>query len=133
MKQFFIAALFIGFMASCDVYYVEPRYDYRDQVTGYYDVEDYSETFEEYHYYNVRVTKASSRSSAIYLNDLYTENTQVLAYLDGNSITIPSQLVDGYEIEGYGSITSSSLTLSYVANDRYGNRINDFCELYGNR
>ena len=131
MKKVLLAANVITLMASCDVYYVEPRYDYRDQVTGYYDVEDFSKTYEEYHYYEVSVSKVGSYgSSEINLSDLYTEGLDVYAYLDGTSIDIPLQREDGYEIEGRGYISNGSIHIDYRVKDLHTG-INDFCQLYG--
>jgi hypothetical protein len=132
MKQVFIAALFITLMASCDVYYAEPRYDHRDQVTGYYDVEDFSKTYDEYHYYGLSISKVGSYgSSEINLSNLYADGLDVYAYFNGNAIDIPFQTEDGYEIEGSGFISNGTLHLDYRVKDRYGNGINDFCVLHG--
>ncbi|RAV98420.1 hypothetical protein [Pseudochryseolinea flava] len=130
MKKVLLAVLVITLMASCDVYYVEPRYDHRDQITGYYDVEDYSRTYDEFHYYGVTITKVGSYgSSEIMLRDLYADGIEVYAYYNGNSIDIPFQIVDGYEIEGSGSLSHGVLDLHYRAKDRHIG-VNDFCELF---
>jgi len=122
------------FLASCDVYYVEPRYDSRDQIVGYYNAEEYSETFNEDLYYDMRVSKSSNGSDEIYFNNFYGSDVRVYAYLDYNTITIPFQVVDGYEIEGVGRITGSDISLSYRVKDRISNTRTDFCDtmLYRN-
>jgi hypothetical protein len=131
MKKVFIAAILITLMASCDVYYVETAYDNRNQITGYYDVEDFSKTYDEYHYYGITISKVGSvGSSEINIRDLYAEGVDVYAYLEGNSIEIPFQTEDGYEIEGSGYVSNGTIHLSYRVKDRYGNGANDFCELY---
>lgn len=121
-------------LASCDVYYVEPRYDGRDQIVGRYDAEEYSETYNESIYYSMNVSKSSHSSDEIYFNNFYGSDIRVYAYLDYNSITIPFQIVDGYEIEGVGNISGSDLSLSYKVKDRISNTRTDFCDtmLYRN-
>ncbi len=121
-------------LASCDVYYVEPRYDSRDQIVGRYDAEEYSDTYDESIYYSMTVGKSSHASDEIYFNNFYGSDIRVYAYLDYNSITIPFQVVDGYEIEGVGRITGSDVSLSYRVKDRISNTRTDFCDtmLYRN-
>lgn len=121
-------------LASCDVYYIEPRYDHRDKIVGYYDAEEYSETYNDNLYYNVRVSKSSHGSNEIYFSNFYGSDIRVYAYLDYNTITIPFQVVDGYEIEGVGNVSGSDLSLSYRVKDRISNTRTDFCDamLYRN-
>ncbi len=121
-------------LASCNVYYAEPRYDSRDQIVGSYDAEEYSDTYDESIYYSMIVSKSSHASDEIYLNNFCGSNIRVYAYLDYNSITIPFQIVDGYEIEGVGHISESDLSLSYRVKDRISNTRTDFCDtmLYRN-
>src|SRR5688572_11421793 len=98
MKRLMLAFTALMFMASCDITLLEPCYDHRDQVTGYYDIEEYSETFHDYTYYSIHVTKDSYYSSTVYLNNFYGADICVKAYLDYNDLTIPYQVVDGFEI-----------------------------------
>ena len=121
-------------LASCDVYYVEPRYDSRDQIVGYYNAEEYSETYDESLYYDMRISKSSGESDEIYLNNFYGSDIRVYAYLNHGSITIPFQVIDGYEIEGVGNVSGSDISLSYRVKDRISNTRTDFCDtmLYRN-
>jgi hypothetical protein len=132
MKKVIIAALLLTTLASCEFNIIEPRYDYRDRVTGFYDVEEYSETYNDYHYYSINVTKYSS-SRTVYLNNFYDADLSVYAYVDGDKLTIPLQIVDGYEIEGVGTIHSSDMSMSYRVKDLYNNIRTDFCETWGER
>ncbi len=120
--------LLVGLLSACDFYYVEPRYDSRDRMVGYYDVEEYSETYNDHVYYTLQVTKSSYTSGEIYLHNFYGADIRVLAYVDYDKITIPFQVVDGYEIEGVGTFRVEDLSLSYRVKDRYSNSRTDFCE-----
>lgn len=121
-------------LASCDVYYVEPRYDSRDQIIGYYNAEEYSDTYNEMLYFDMRVSKSSHGSDEIYFNNFYGSDIRVYAFVDYNNITIPFQIVDGYEIEGVGRVTGGDISLSYRVKDRVSNTRTDFCDtmLYRN-
>ncbi len=59
-----LAAVLIG-LSACDVYVVEPRYDARDRFTGYYQVEEYSNTYDDYTYYSFNVYKDGYNASEI--------------------------------------------------------------------
>lgn len=121
-------------VASCDVYYVEPRYDSRDQIVGYYNAEEYSKTYSDNTHYSMNVSKSSYGNSEINFSNFYGSNIRVYAYLDYGSITIPFQVVDGYEIEGVGNVSGRDISLSYRVKDRVSNTRTDFCDtmLYRN-
>lgn len=133
MKRFMLAVTVLILMASCDITFIEPRYDHYDQVTGYYDIEEYSETFNDYTYYTLRITRESSGSGTVYLHNFYGANLTVRAYLNYNKLTIPYQVVGGYEVEGTGSVNHDHIDLSYRVKDLYHNSIADFCNTYGER
>jgi hypothetical protein len=128
-----MAVSLIAVMASCDIMVVEPRYDYRDQMVGYYDMEEYSETYNDYTYYSVRISKDTYSRRTIYLNNFYGANVQVYAYVDYSKITIPYQVVNGYEIEGVGTLQGSDLSLNYRVKDLYHHSVSDFCNTWGER
>ncbi len=133
MKKVIIASLLLITLASCEFNYIEPRYDYRDRVTGPYDVEEYSETFNDYHYYSIHITKYSSSGHTVYLNNFYDADLSVYAYLDGDKLTIPLQTIDGFEVEGVGTVHASDMSLNYRVKDLYSNTRTDFCETWGDR
>ncbi len=121
----------IGFLAilfsACTETYYEPRYDSRDRLTGYYEVEEYSETYNDITYYSIRVSK-SGYDNEIYLNNFYATDLRVYAILDYDRITIPWQIANGYEIEGVGTVHGNELHLNYRVKDRYNHAPADFCE-----
>ena len=133
MKRLIFAASLLLVMASCDITIIEPRYDSRDQLVGYYHVEEYSETYDDYTNYTLRISKDYNSSYTIYLNNFYGADISVYARVDYNKITIPYQVVDGYEIEGVGNLSDSELSLNYRVKDLYQNSRTDFCEVWASR
>lgn len=131
MKRFMFAALFLGALTSCEVNFLESPYDRRDHVTGYYDVEEYSQTFDDYTYYSLRVTKDSYSQGVIYLDNFYAVGITVRAYLNYDDITIPYQVVDDYEIEGSGTFQGRHIDLSYRVKDLYNHAPSDYCNTWG--
>ena len=127
------AASLLLVMASCDITIVEPRYDSRDRMVGYYDVEEYSETYNDYTHYTIHVSKDYNSTYTIYLHNFYGADISVFARVEYDRITIPYQVVDGYEIEGVGNLSGSQLSLNYRVKDLYQNSRTDFCEGWATR
>lgn len=113
-------------VTACDVYVVEPRYDQRDALVGYYYVEEYSDTYYEYFHYSISINKGSAYDQ-VWLHNFYDVDISVRAYVDGNRITIPFQRVDGYEVEGVGTIHTGDIHLSYTVYDVYQGGPTDYC------
>jgi hypothetical protein len=120
----FFAALVL---TSCTIENIEPRYDPRDRIVGHYDMEEYSETYNDYTYYSLRISK-SVYTGEIYLDNFYAADITVYASLRSDKINIPYQVVDGFEIEGVGTIYGNEIEWSYRVKDRYSDSHNDFCE-----
>jgi hypothetical protein len=133
MKKVFIASLLLVVLASCDITVIEPRYDYRDRIVGYYDVEEYSQTYNDLTYYSLYISKEGSSGYTIYLDNFYAADISVYAYVEGDKITIPYQVTDGFEVEGTGLMQGSNISLTYRVKDRYHDTRSDFCELWGTR
>lgn len=116
-------------LTACDVYYVEPEQPYRlrDRIIGSHFTEEYSQTYREYYEYNVWIS-AGSRANEVYIENLYLDGLSVYARVSYDGITIPFQVIDGYEIEGAGTIYDEQIELNYYVRDRYENTIKDFCE-----
>lgn len=133
MKKLLYATLFLTVLASCDIMVIEPRVDYRDRVVGYYDVEEYSNTYRDYVYYSIQITRNGSYGNDIYINNFYGADIRIRAYVDYNQITIPYQVVNGYEIEGVGSVNGGDISLDYSVKDLYQYSATDFCETWATR
>jgi hypothetical protein len=123
-----IALSFTAFLlTSCYIDSIESRYDSRDRITGSYEVEEYSETYDDYTYYSFRVSKSSYRDE-VYFNNFYGADIRIYAVVSNDRITIPFQEENGYEIEGVGTIRGSEIHLSYTVKDLYDHSYTDYCE-----
>lgn len=127
MKNFISIIALILFASACTFYDVEPRYDNRDKFVGHYDVEEFSETYNDITYYTLRISK-SGYDREIYLHNFYAAGIRVYATVSFDEIRIPFQVVDGYEIEGTGSLYRNELNLNYRVKDLYDNSFSDYCE-----
>lgn len=133
MKTTWASLLMLVFFTSCTTYIVEPAYDDRDRVIGYYDMEEYSSTYSGYTYYGVTISKATNSNNRILISNFYAADLLITAYLDGDRITIPEQTINGYRIEGSGSYHRDELHLIYKVKDRLNNTYTDFCDTYAYR
>jgi hypothetical protein len=115
-------------LISCGDYYSETRVDFRDRMTGSYEVEEFSDTYHEYVHYSMYVSKDRGSRDVIYFDDFYTENVQVYAIVANDHIDIPFQIANGYEIEGHGSYYHGEFRLDYSVKDRYSNSLTDYCQ-----
>jgi hypothetical protein len=127
MKNLIVFGVLLMVATSCTFYDVEPRYDSRDKFVGYYDVEEYSETYNEITYYEMRISK-SRYSHEIYLDNFYGSEIRVFATVSFDDIRIPFQIVDGYEIEGSGTLYHNELNLTYRVKDTFDHSVADYCE-----
>lgn len=129
MKRSFIFLIALISFASCDTYIVDNEVPIRprDGIIGNHYAEEYSQTYQDYYEYNVWIS-AGNRSNEIFIENLYIDGLSVYATVSYNAINIPFQVIDGYEIEGAGTIYSDQISLNYSVRDRYENTIKDFCE-----
>ena len=107
-------------------YYLEQRND-RDRLVRSYEVEEYSETFNDYTRYTIWIDKAN-RYNEFYIDNFYASDLRVYATIAYDKITIHRQIVDGYEIEGVGTVYGSEIEFSYSVKDIYSGTRTDFCE-----
>ena len=126
MKKLIVFGGLLLVASSC-YYDVEPRYDSRDKFLGYYDVEEYSETYHETTYYEMRITRSPYRNE-VYIDNFYAADLRVYATVTFDDIRIPFQVVDGYEIEGTGTLYHDELNLNYRVRDTYDHTVADYCE-----
>jgi hypothetical protein len=128
MKTSFALLIVVALVAtSCTNYYVEDdHYDVR--LIGSYEVEEYSDTYHETVYYSMFVSKDYGSENGIFLEHFYIENITVFAHVNGDRISIPFQVVDGFEIEGSGNHYRGEITLDYRVKDRLSNAPADYCE-----
>lgn len=115
------------FLTGCEITVIEPRYDNRDRMVGYYDVEEFSSTYRDYTFYSIRLTKYGA-TDEIRLSNFYAVDISVYAYVSGDHITIPYQVVNGYAVEGVGTFLGNAIDLTYSVKDTYQHTRTDFCE-----
>lgn len=129
MKKVLLSIGVLISLASCETYIIESERPVRsrDRIIGSHYTEEYSATYDEYYEYDVWVS-TGSRSNEVYFENLYLDGLSVYATVSYDAITIPFQVIDGYEIEGVGTIYSDQISLNYYVRDRYENTIKDFCE-----
>lgn len=117
------------FLISCDILIVEPRIDVRDGVIGSYQIEEYSRTYNDHVRFYVYIRKSGgSYSDNVVIENFYNANTDVRAEIVGDKIYISRQVVNGYEIEGVGTIYYDVIRFNYSVRDLYYNSPVDFCE-----
>jgi hypothetical protein len=102
-------------------------YNYRNEIVGRYDIDEYSDTYHEYTYYSVSISEGYGRRE-IYINNFYGQGLGVVAYVDGSQIEIPFQVVDGFEIEGIGLYRHNKIEFHYSVSDRYNHGYTDYCD-----
>ena len=119
-------ALMVVF-TSCDIMIVEPIYDDRDRVTGSYQIEEHSQTYNDYTRFSIYIRKSGSYDGVI-IENFYHANVNVRATVASDKIYISRQIVDGYEIEGVGTFYGDEIQFSYKVRDTYSyNKPTDFC------
>lgn len=124
-----LLSLIVVLLASCDVIVVESRYDERDRVTGSYRIEEYSQTYNMYSNFHLSIHPAGYGQQDVFIDNFYNADITVRGEVSANKIYIPLQLVDGYEIEGVGTIYSNQIEWSYQVRDTYERyQPVDFCE-----
>ncbi len=127
MKRLLFFLLLIG-LSACEFYYLEPRYDARNQIKGWHDVEEYSETYNDYTNYSIYIGYSDSYSNDIYIDNFYGADIRVCANLSNGKIDIHRQVVDGYEIEGIGTVYGNEIEFIYSVKDVYLGTRRDYCE-----
>lgn len=129
MKKGLLILSVLIFLSSCDVWLVEVPYDPRDNFTGRFNVEEYSETYDVLTKYKVRIVKdGDAYSNAVYISNFYGEDLEILGEVVGDRLIIPHQSINGYVIEGTGRIEYGDLVMTYSVDDYYDNNgLVDFC------
>jgi hypothetical protein len=128
-SSLFFVALALVF-TSCEITIVEPRYDDRDQVTGSFILEEYSQSYRAYSNFSVYIRKIGTGYGAdeVLIENFYNAGIDVIARVHGNTITIPLQYVNGYEIEGAATIYLNEISFTYRVRDTYTRSSPDYCE-----
>ncbi len=114
-------------LTSCDIIIVEPVVDDRDRVTGSYQIEEHSHTYNDYVQFYIYIRK-SGGSDGVIIENFYNADVNVRANVVYDKIYIARQIVDGYEIEGVGTIYKDEIQFSYKVRDTFStHEPTDFC------
>jgi hypothetical protein len=111
---------------SCDIILVEPAYDERNRIIGSYHLEEYSQTYNDYTSFFIYIRK-SGIGQQVLIENFYNSDMDVLADYQFDKIYIDRQFVNGYEIEGVGTVYGNEIKFNYKVRDTYTNRPTDFC------
>jgi hypothetical protein len=120
--NFFLLAFFLAGItlhSGCEEDLFDMFGDPRDRITGEWKVEEDSEIFKKKdtnRFYSVYITKDPVDSTIIYIENFYELQGKVKANMNGYTLSIPDQTVDGFTIQdGSGSIAINykSMTLYY--------------------
>lgn len=115
------------FLTSCEII-IEPVFDDRDLLVGSYRVEEYSQTFNDYSEFTIYIRKAGGYNSDVIVENFYNANLDVRAEVVNGKIYISKQFVNGYEVEGIGTVYFDEIRFSYRVRDTYYYKPTDFCE-----
>lgn len=128
IKVLFVLLVF----SSCDVHVFEAPYDARLNFVGYYEAEEYSETYGDITVYDMDIlSDENPYSNDIYLRNFYGLGIEVFAIVNGDRFTIPKQEVNGLLIQGTGRLNAGEILMTYSVQDltRPGLET-DFCNAF---
>lgn len=127
-RLLFIALALV--FTACEITFVEPRYDDRDAIVGSYRLEEYSQSFRHHSTFRIYIRKLETGYGAdkIVIENFYNVGIDVVARVYGNTITIPLQYVNGYEVEGAASVYNNEISFTYRVRDTYTPASPDYCE-----
>jgi predicted GNAT superfamily acetyltransferase len=94
---------------------------------GSHDVDEYSETYNDKTCYTIYIGRLGSYDK-VYIDNFYGVDIRVDATLRGDKIDIYWQRVDGYEVEGVGTVYGDEIHFNYKVRDVYSGTRSDYCE-----
>ena len=97
-----LSLLIITGLFGCEIIIEEP-YEPVIEVSGFYEVDEWSETIEAQSFYEVNIYRDRFSYDGIYIDNFYNAGLRVYAEMNGYKIRIPLQRIGYYEIEGFGS------------------------------
>jgi len=129
MKKILLPFLVLLIMSSCDIHVYEAPFDPRLNFVGFYEAEEFSETYNDLVIYELDILRDDDPySNRVYLRNFYALPIEVMASINQDRLIIPRQQIDWYLIEGAGRLVNGEITLTYSVRDlsRPG-RPSDFC------
>jgi hypothetical protein len=127
MKTNLIGMAIMILLSSCNLMIVEPVYDNRDRLVGSYWMEERSQTYNDFTRFSIYIRKSGNFDEVV-IENFYNSGVNVRANVDYDRIYISRQVVNGYEIEGVGTLYGSEIEFSYRVRDTYSyHKPTDFC------
>jgi hypothetical protein len=127
MKSMVFMAVLVG-LSACEFYYYDPYDNPVSRVEGRYSVSDYSETYNSYIHYTIWIEASNRSTQEVRIDNFYGANIRVYATVSYNKITIWRQTVNGYTVEGTGTVYGNEISFTYSVRDYRSNSRTDFCE-----
>ncbi len=130
-KAIFLLSILVAFFSSCELEDNEiDNYsdDSRDKIVGIWDVVETNQievksTMENY---QVEILNDTSTTSEIIIANFYNigMNNEAIANMSGLNLSIYSQNIDGFVVNGSGNISSDyeTISLDYIVDDGSGDK-----------
>lgn len=131
LKAIFLLSILVAFFSSCELEDNEiDNYsdDSRDKIVGIWDVVETNQievksTMENY---QVEILNDTSTTSEIIIANFYNigMNNEAIANMSGLNLSIYSQNIDGFVVNGSGNISSDyeTISLDYIVDDGSGDK-----------
>jgi hypothetical protein len=103
--------------------------DIRENITGTWRCQEESALF-EVQYYDVQISKDTDDEQGIIVYNFFDSKMNVRVEINGNSLTIPLQEIDGWEISGTGEISDNFEKISWEFTADNGNGPEDVFAYY---
>ncbi len=116
----------VATLASCDIIVVDSDFNQVNLVPGEYLVEEHSRTYNQN--FNFAVWVNQSGVNTVYIDNFYDQEITVRAEVIGRRLYIRKQFIDGFAIEGSGTIWGNKIQLDYSVDDMYSQKPIDYCE-----
>lgn len=125
-----VQVLIVSFvlLQSCDYYTDDAYFDARNRITGVYQVDEYSQTFNGFIQYDIRILKSSNRDRVL-IENFYDAGITISAQFFNDKIIIPRQKREGFEVEGTGTVWGNRIDFTFSVRDTlHRTKPTDFCE-----
>ncbi|MEL6534343.1 MAG: hypothetical protein AAFQ98_02965 [Bacteroidota bacterium] len=122
-------------LTGCFVVVEEPYVvvDPRDNFTGIFEVEEFSQVYDATTYYNVEVTKSPYELDVVWISNFYGIELDIYGVVSGGDVQIPRQTIGNYEVDGWGYLTNEGrlrLFFTFVEHRPFGSLIDECDALF---
>ena len=116
VRYFLYAIALVAIIASCQKIDTGSD-DVRDNLLGTWSCKENSQVFVVTNY-TVEISKSTTDTTRIIMDDFYNlgNNLSVYAKMNGFTLTIPNQTVDGNQISGSGTISANYDKINWTYN-----------------